>query len=329
MSMYGNIFRWFFAIVAETGTDPTGLDRPKVRVDGVHGSEITNNDLPYAQCILPNTGGGTSGIGENPRLEAGARVVGFFTDGDECQSPVIMGPVPHIAQPSETQRINQQSSSEALLTSIRPTSRSFTFDFIPEKTPTGEAATNPHIAWHFFSMAPGLNYEYKSHHIAGMIGNFMIEGRNFVKDETTGKTKKIEMDPEARGDKKAGTIDEYTAYGIAQWGPDRQKELRNYAAREDLPINDIITQLKFVDWELKNYDFLRGSFFKTENVEEATMMFMRVYERPQILPKTTSRFVNSGKFGKPANYWNIRSLEEDRIKEARSAYNEFTQYYPE
>jgi len=157
----------------------------------------------------------------------------------------------------------------------------------------------------------------------------MIEGRNFVKDETTGKTKKIEMDPEARGDKKAGTIDEYTAYGIAQWGPDRQKDLRNYARAFDLPINDIITQLKFVDWELKNYEFLRKNFFQTENVEEATMMFMRVYERPQILKETTSRFVNTGKFGKPPGYWNIRSLEENRIKEARAAFNLFTQYYPE
>lgn len=329
MSIYGSVFKWFFAIVAETGTDQSGLDRVKVRVDGVHGSEITNNDLPYAQCILPNTSGGTSGIGENPRLESGARVVGFFADGELCQLPIVIGPVPHIGLPSETQRVNQQGSSEALLTSIRPQTRSFIRDFIPQKTPTGETATNPHIAWHFFSMTPGLNYEYKPHHIAGMIGNFTIEGRNFVKDETTGKTKKIEMDPEARGDKKAGTIDEYTAYGIAQWGLDRQKELRNYAAREDIPINDIITQLKFVDWELKNYEFLRKNFFQTENVEEATMMFMRVYERPQILKETTSRFVNNGKFGKPVGYWNIRSLEEERIKEARAAYNLFTQYYPE
>ena len=58
-------------------------------------------------------------------------------------------------------------------------------------------------------------------------------------------------------------------------------------------------------------------------------MFMRQYERPQILPKTTSKFVNSGKFGKVVNYWNIRAAEEDRVKEARSALNRFTQYYPE
>ena len=162
-------------------------------------------------------------------------------------------------------------------------------------------------------------FKYKNHHIAGMIGNFTIESR----------FEGIEMNPNARGQEKRGTQEEYVAFGIAQWGIDRQKDLRNYARAFDLPINDIITQLKFVDWELKNYEFLRKNFFQTENVEEATMIFMRVYERPQILKETTSRFVNTGKFGKPRGYWNIRSLEEDRIKEARAAFNLFTQYYPE
>ena len=319
MSFYGDMFRWFLGTVVETGTDPDDLHRVKVRIDGVHGIDITNSDLPYAQCILPTTSGGTSGTGENPRMLPGARVCGFFADGKFSQLPIIMGPIPHIELPSGVQMNNQNTSSEAILTSIRPQARSFISSFIPLKTLAGENADNPHIAWHFFSMAPGLNYEYKPHHIAGMIGNFMIEGRQ----------NGIEMNPEAKGKEKAGTVDEYTAFGIAQWGIDRQKELRIYANKENLAIENIVTQLKFVDWELKNKSFLRGDFFQTQDVLESTLMFMRQYERPQILPKTTSKFVNSGKFGKVVNYWNIRAAEEDRVKEARSALNRFTQYYPE
>ena len=39
------------------------------------------------RLLLPATGGGTSGIGENPQLLAGAKVMGFFLDGmiHSCQ----------------------------------------------------------------------------------------------------------------------------------------------------------------------------------------------------------------------------------------------------
>tara|TARA_R100001377_G_scaffold1304_2_gene1080 strand:- start:1849 stop:2811 length:963 start_codon:yes stop_codon:yes gene_type:complete len=319
MSFYGDAFRWFFGTVTETGTDPEELHRVKIRIDGVHGKNISNNDLPYAQCILPTTSGGTSGIGENPAMLPGARVCGFFADGQMSQLPIILGPVPHIGLPNGIQVNNQTSTKEALLTSVRPQSRSFDKTFIPEKTPAGETADNPHIAYHFFSMSPGLHYTYKPHQIAAMIGNFTIEGRY----------RGIEMNPIAKGKERIGKENEYTSFGIAQWGPDRAKDLRNYAMAFDLDMNDLITQLKFVDWELKHRAYLRGDFFQTKDVLESTVMFMRQYERPQILVDTKSKFVNSGKFGFPVNYWAIRFGEEERVKEARGALNRFTQYYPE
>jgi len=322
MSFYGDIFRWWYGTVVETGTDQQELDRVKVRVDGIHGPNIADADCPYAQCVLPATGGGTSGIGENPRLEQGAKVFGFFADGMSSQSPIVIGSVPHIGFPSRVQVSNQNTSSEAILTTARTGTKDLFTGFIPDKTPTGENVDNPHLAWDFFSTASGLNYQYKQHHIAAMIGNFMIEGRNFIKDETTGKTRKVEMDPTAVGDKGV-------AIGIVQWGPDRQKDLKEYAAKIRKPVTDLLTQLSFVDWELKNKSFLRGEFFQTTNVLEATMMFMRQYERPQILKKTTSMFVNRGTFGWPRHYWNQRISEEERVKEARKAFNLFTQHHPE
>ena len=44
MSFYGDMFRWFLGTVVETGTDPDDLHRVKVRIDGVHGIDITNSD---------------------------------------------------------------------------------------------------------------------------------------------------------------------------------------------------------------------------------------------------------------------------------------------
>ena len=70
MSFYGDIHRWWVGTVEEDSgkTDPNGLGRCRVRIDGIHGPDISLDDLPYAQTLLPATGGGTSGIGENPQL---------------------------------------------------------------------------------------------------------------------------------------------------------------------------------------------------------------------------------------------------------------------
>ena len=44
---YGEEFRWFVGRVIERGTDPLGLNRVKVRCDGVHGTNIKNNPSGY------------------------------------------------------------------------------------------------------------------------------------------------------------------------------------------------------------------------------------------------------------------------------------------
>ena len=340
-TFYGDQWRWFVGTVTEVGTDLLGLGRVKVRIDGVHGPNIANSDLPYAQCILPTTGGGTSGIGENPALLAEARVCGYFADGDICANAMIIGSLPHYGHPNALQVSNQVTSNQALLTSIRPETRTFVIDHTPTTTVVGDAADNMAITWEFFSTAPGLNYAYKPHQIAGMIGNFMVEGRHFITNEKTGKTRKVEMDPKAKGDFDEET-QTYTAIGIAQWRDERKEKLINYSASRGEngldPLN-LITQLKFVDWELRNDSNLRKSFFSTKNVDEATMMFMREYEKPEIVgfkatPQVFSKHVNGralgrarymGQFGYTAGYWHTRAGEEDRLKNARGIFNRFTQ----
>ena len=70
-------------------------NRRKVRIMGYHPFstlELEDEDLPWAQVLLPSTGG--SGKGNKATtisLSPGDNVFGFFLDGDDAQLPVIMG----------------------------------------------------------------------------------------------------------------------------------------------------------------------------------------------------------------------------------------------
>ena len=62
----------------------------------------------WAQCILPTTEGGVSGIGRNPNLQPSALVMGFFADGENSQTPIVVGSIPHIEFPTilQTEQAN-------------------------------------------------------------------------------------------------------------------------------------------------------------------------------------------------------------------------------
>ena len=70
-------------------------NRFKVRIMGYHPYDLTelpDEDLPWAQCLLPTTSG--TGAGNNStsvKISPGDVVFGFFLDTDNAQTPVIMG----------------------------------------------------------------------------------------------------------------------------------------------------------------------------------------------------------------------------------------------
>lgn len=107
ISYYGDNFRWFVADVVDA-TPPYGFEgRVRVRVHGVHNPstrEVRQDDLPWAQCVLPTTEGGVSGIGTTPKLEAGSLVFGMFMDGKESQVPIVLGSLPRIEYPTPIQQ---------------------------------------------------------------------------------------------------------------------------------------------------------------------------------------------------------------------------------
>ena len=93
--MYPN-FKWWIGVV-EDRADPAQLGRCKVRIIGYHTesrTELPKEELPWAVPIMPMTSASISGVGETPAYVEGSTVVGFFSDGDDEQVPVIFGTLP-------------------------------------------------------------------------------------------------------------------------------------------------------------------------------------------------------------------------------------------
>ena len=90
-------FTWFVGCV-EDRNDPERLGRVRVRCLGYHTedkSKIPTEDLPWASVMSPTTTPSMNGLGETPSfLVPGSWVVGFFTDAQTMQEPIIMGSLP-------------------------------------------------------------------------------------------------------------------------------------------------------------------------------------------------------------------------------------------
>ena len=106
----GGSFYWFIGQVADDSTwrenqNPGKFEeisempawgyRYKVRIIGHHDqdeSDVTAEQLPWAQVMYPVTAGtGHGGSYQTPAIKQGSFVFGFFLDGKDQQTPIIMG----------------------------------------------------------------------------------------------------------------------------------------------------------------------------------------------------------------------------------------------
>lgn len=84
-------FEWFLGVV-EDRNDPDKLGRVRVRVFGYYGDDIPVSDLPWATVMQGVDSAAQKGIGTSPTgMQVGTHVVGFFADGVNAQTPVVMG----------------------------------------------------------------------------------------------------------------------------------------------------------------------------------------------------------------------------------------------
>lgn len=88
-------FQWWIGVV-EDRNDPEKLGRCRVRIFGIHTSDlnlIPSEDLPWA---IPVYSINNSGTFSTPK--EGEYVIGFYLDGSYSQSPAILGVLPGINQ---------------------------------------------------------------------------------------------------------------------------------------------------------------------------------------------------------------------------------------
>jgi hypothetical protein len=92
-------FTWFVGVV-EDRQDPQKIGRVRVRCLGYHTEvheDLKTEDLPWAHPMNPITSATISGIGQTPLGPVeGTWVVGFFQDGTDAQTPIIMGTLPGV-----------------------------------------------------------------------------------------------------------------------------------------------------------------------------------------------------------------------------------------
>ena len=103
MDFYGDHLRWFIGTVVSL-SDPTTMGRVKVRVIGIHSDTIVDDDLPFAQTVIPINEGGTKELGNALGIQVGARVFGIFMDGEDSQLPLILGSMPKYEDETEGDR---------------------------------------------------------------------------------------------------------------------------------------------------------------------------------------------------------------------------------
>lgn len=102
---YGDQTRWFLGEVVNVTDDPMKLGRARVRIFGVY-DEIEEEDLPWAQIVVPVTQSTYMGNGQNLGLLPGAQVFGMFLDGQNSQLPLIIGAVPKKGDTNEKVKEN-------------------------------------------------------------------------------------------------------------------------------------------------------------------------------------------------------------------------------
>jgi hypothetical protein len=224
---YGDNSRWFIATVINS-TPPIGYEgRVKIRIHGLHTAstvDIPEDHLPWAQCVLPTTEGGVSGIGKIPRVLPSALVFGMFMDGKSSQTPIVLGSLPRIELPTQIQKDTRQLTveEEAVLAS--------TLDI--ENGNTGTITDKIKKNRLEFSLQFFLNLGYTYNQSVGITENLsqmlgMMTGSEGI-DESE------EEPPEA-------------LFGIAGWTGIRLGNLKAFSPR----YRTFTTQLEFIAFELR------------------------------------------------------------------------------
>tara|TARA_B100000900_G_scaffold400550_1_gene404311 strand:+ start:525 stop:1478 length:954 start_codon:yes stop_codon:yes gene_type:complete len=307
---YGDQTRWFVGRVISIN-DPLEMGRIKVRIVGIHDNpEIADGELPWAQIVVPVTEGGSSGLGATTGIKEQAQVFGIFLDGEHSQLPMVVGSMPKFESdiPNPGGNIHQPNipshQDPAINKNLLPPDR------VDEENLYG--ATNIEKAYNFLITKEGLNLSPIA--ASGVLGNFC--------EESGARANGGDINPIA-----VSGIPGEGSFGIAQWNPspaagNRLGALQEFATSLNLTFTSLYAQLLWTRKELTTLPYLGLSELKrAQTPKEATLIFMRKFERPgyqeqRISPTKTKKIV-----GEDGAY--KRLGEEERIEFAEEIYRKF------
>lgn len=255
---YGDQSRWFIGTVIQNTGDPmiNHLGRVKVRIVGIHES-IDDHDLPWASVLLPTTSGGIN-AGFGPRLQNLAQVFGIFLDGNQSQTPLILGSIPfNISELSEANRpVTGSAFSGTSATSVTAGPDGPAIDQ-PSPTAAGEECYTYFRSVGFSDAAA-----------RGIYGNLYVESAQF--------------DPNVINFIRRG--DNGSAYGIAQWRNSRvtgEKGLFWFAQSIGQDPKSLGAQFRFIKYELDTIpSYGKAGLNTCTTPGQAAVWFMRTYEIP-------------------------------------------------
>jgi hypothetical protein len=102
ISYYGDETRWFVGEVVNVSGDQLKIGRVRVRIHGIHDDEnIKDDDLPWAQIVVPVTQGVNGPVGQYLGMLVGTQVFGVFLDGKSAQMPLVVGSIPRVGDINE------------------------------------------------------------------------------------------------------------------------------------------------------------------------------------------------------------------------------------
>lgn len=260
----GNTNIWWIGKV-EDADDPLKIGRYRVRIHGAHDkktSVVPKEFLPWAQCVLPTTEGGVSGIGRSSGIIPGAQVFGMFLDGENKQIPLILGSIHTINQPSKMQK--EEASPRSSEQRPEPSSPDAVQNNDLPDTPNAEidknlaGSSNAEKIFNYF-----IGQGWTAAQAAGLVGNFYAESN---------------LNPKAYNPNDKGKASQ----GLAQWRGDRQQALKNFARENNSDEDSLSLQLAFVQHELNTSEASAGTKLKgAQTPAEAAYIVSRYYERPE------------------------------------------------